>query len=154
MHVFGTRPGQACSCAFEVLGTIPVDVHTTYRRGPMPKNMQIESTIVFVLYVDTGVYHILFSTEYRITNTVGHAPIPVDQSAFHVSNIDGDWRVARSRYPSFILVSFPPIANANWSLTATLAPLAGTVGNPWVKWRGRAFIEDLVIRNDLRPCLC
>lgn len=28
-----------------------------YRRGPIPKNMQIESTIVFVLYVDTGVPH-------------------------------------------------------------------------------------------------
>ena len=119
----------------------------------MPKNMQIESTIVFVLSVDTGVYHILFSTEYRITNTVGHAPIPVDQPACHVSNIDGHWRVARSRYPSFILVSFSPVANAKWSLTATLPPLAGTLGNLWVKWRGRDFIEDLVIPNDLRPCL-
>jgi hypothetical protein len=27
MHVLDTRPGQACSRAFEVLGTIPADVH-------------------------------------------------------------------------------------------------------------------------------
>lgn len=154
MHVFSTRPGLACSSAFEVLGTIPADVHTTYSTGEVLYLRICKSNLRLYLYsTSTREYHILFSTEYRITSTVGHAPIPVDPSACHVSNIDGDSRVACSRYPSFILVSSPAVANAKWSLTATLPPLAGTLGNPRVKWRGRAFIEDLVIRNDLRACL-